>query len=109
MIGGWRTIDEAGKPVDASGDHAEREKDSKACRACGRCCWKIRSSFRARVTEKLMAYALGRRVEYYDRPAMRKIVRDAGGAELPLVVAHCGDCRRVPAFLMRAQSRTGAG
>ena len=44
------------------------------------------------VTEKLMAYALGRRLEYYDRPAVRKIVRDAAAHELPLVVAHSGDC-----------------
>ena len=29
------------------------------------------------MTEKLLAYALGRRLEYYDRPAVRKIVRDA--------------------------------
>jgi hypothetical protein len=28
-------------------------------------------------TEMLMAYALGRRVEYYDMPTIRKIVRDA--------------------------------
>ena len=28
-------------------------------------------------TEQLMAYALGRRVEYYDMPAVRKIVREA--------------------------------
>jgi hypothetical protein len=28
-------------------------------------------------TESLMTYALGRRVEYYDMPAVRKIVRDA--------------------------------
>jgi hypothetical protein len=30
------------------------------------------------LTESLMAYALGRRVEYYDMPTVRKIVRDAG-------------------------------
>jgi len=29
------------------------------------------------VTEKLLAYALGRRTEYYDRPTIRQIVRDA--------------------------------
>ena len=29
------------------------------------------------VTEKLLAYALGRRLEYYDQPAVRQIVRDA--------------------------------
>ena len=43
------------------------------------------------VTEKLLAYALGRRLEYYDRPAVRQIVRDAAAARLPLVVAHSGD------------------
>jgi hypothetical protein len=30
------------------------------------------------MTEKMMTYALGRGVEYYDMPAIRKIVRDAG-------------------------------
>ena len=43
------------------------------------------------VTEKLLAYALGRRLEYYDQPAVRKIVRDAAAQRLPLVVAHSRD------------------
>ena len=30
------------------------------------------------ITEKLMTYALGRRVQYYDMPVVRAIVRDAG-------------------------------
>jgi hypothetical protein len=29
------------------------------------------------VTEKLLTYAIGRSVEYYDMPAVRSIVRDA--------------------------------
>ena len=29
------------------------------------------------VTEKLLTYALGRGVEYYDMPAIRKIMREA--------------------------------
>ena len=33
------------------------------------------------VTEKLLAYALGRRLDYYDRPAVRKIVRDAAASD----------------------------
>ena len=32
-------------------------------------------------TEKLMTYALGRTLEYYDMPAVRKIVRDAAAAQ----------------------------
>ena len=33
--------------------------------------------FAQTLTEKLMTYALGRNIEYYDMPAVRKIVRDA--------------------------------
>jgi hypothetical protein len=29
------------------------------------------------VSEKLLVYALGRALEYYDRPALRKIAHDA--------------------------------
>ena len=36
-----------------------------------------RDQFVTTVTEKLLTYALGRGVEYYDAPAVRKIVRDA--------------------------------
>jgi hypothetical protein len=31
--------------------------------------------------EKLMTYALGRKVEYYDMPQVRKVVREAAGDE----------------------------
>jgi hypothetical protein len=33
------------------------------------------------MTEKLLTYALGRGVEYYDMPTVRKIVRDAGSQD----------------------------
>jgi hypothetical protein len=33
------------------------------------------------LTEKLMTYALGRGLEYYDMPAVRKIVRDSSSSE----------------------------
>jgi hypothetical protein len=36
-----------------------------------------RDRFAAAVTEKLLTYALGRGLEYYDRPAVRKILREA--------------------------------
>ncbi len=36
------------------------------------------------LTEMLMSYALGRRVEYYDMPAIRKIVREAKASEYRL-------------------------
>jgi mono/diheme cytochrome c family protein len=37
-----------------------------------------RMEFVSTVADKLLTYALGRGTEYYDKPALRKIVRDAG-------------------------------
>jgi hypothetical protein len=76
VIGGWRTIDEAGKPVDnrsttTSGKTVEGLTGLRALLL------ENPEQFPRTVTEKLMAYALGRRVEYYDRPSIRQIVRDA--------------------------------
>src|SRR5439155_26863809 len=52
------------------------------------------------VTAKLMTYAIGRGVEYYDLPAIRKIVRDAApnGYRWSAIVA--GIAKSVP-FQMR--------
>jgi len=57
------------------------------------------------VTRKLMTYALGRGLEPYDMPAIRRIVREArpGGLTLPALVV--GIVQSVP-FQMR---RTAAG
>ena len=44
--------------------------------------------FVSTVTEKLMVYALGRPVEYYDRPALRKITTEAAAQREPVVVGH---------------------
>jgi len=80
VIGGWRNVDELGKPIDASGATASGAKiDGLAgLRAL---LLDRPEQFPRTVTEKLMAYALGRRLEYYDRPAVRKIVRDAAASD----------------------------
>jgi mono/diheme cytochrome c family protein len=61
--------------------------------------------FAAAVTEKLLTYALGRGVEYYDRPAIRRILRDAkaGGYTWSSLVA--GIVRSTP-FQMRRASES---
>jgi mono/diheme cytochrome c family protein len=76
VIGGWRTVDELGKPIDASGATASGTKIDglTGLRAL---LLDQPEQFPRTVTEKLMAYALGRRLDYYDRPAVRRIVRDA--------------------------------
>ena len=76
VIGGWRSVDERGKPVDAAGVTVSGARlDGLA--GLRTALLEQREQFPRTVTEKLLAYALGRRLEYYDRPAVRTIVRDA--------------------------------
>jgi hypothetical protein len=76
VIGGWRTVDESGRPVDASGSTTSGAK-VEGLTGLRALLLDQPEQFPRTVTEKLMTYALGRRLEYYDRPAVRKIVRNA--------------------------------
>ena len=69
-------------------------------RACARCCWPSRNSFRESVTEKLLAYAIGRPLEHQDRPAVRAIVRDAAAGGYRWSALILGIVKS-PAFLTR--------
>jgi len=99
VIGGWRTIDEAGKPVDASGSTASGMKIDglPGLRAV---LLQDPEQFPRTITGKLMAYALGRRLEYYDQPAVRKIVRDAAAKQYRWSSLIVGIAES-PGFLMR--------
>jgi hypothetical protein len=56
------------------------------------------------VTERLLTYALGRGVEYYDAPAVRRIVRDAAASGYSLQALIVGVARSTPFLMRRAQS-----
>jgi len=75
-VGEWRTK-EPGGAIDASGQLADGSKvdGPVALRAA---LLKHPDRFVRTFTEKLMTYALGRGVEYYDMPLVRQIARDAG-------------------------------
>ena len=47
-----------------------------------------REQFVRTFAEKLTTYALGRGLEYYDMPAVRKILRECRGVRLQVVVDH---------------------
>jgi uncharacterized protein DUF1592/uncharacterized protein DUF1588/uncharacterized protein DUF1585/uncharacterized protein DUF1595 len=101
VIGGWRTIDEAGKPVDAKGT-TPSGKNIEGLAGLRALLLDDPEQFPRTVTEKLMAYALGRRVEYYDLPAIRKIVRDAGPQNYKWSSIIVGIVKS-PGFLMRSK------
>ena len=75
-IGEWRSTTEAGTPIDASGTLPDGTALDGPV-GLRRLLHSRRDVFATTVTTKLLIYALGRRVEYYDMPAIRKIVREA--------------------------------
>ncbi len=75
VTGAWR-IKDSGVPIDASGELYDGTP--LAGPADLRAALVARSeTFITTFTENLLAYAIGRRVEYYDMPAVRAIVREA--------------------------------
>ena len=74
-IGGWRTT-EAGSPIDSSGALPDGTRFEGAP-GLRRVLLSRREEFVMNVTDKLLTYALGRGVEYYDAPAVRSIMRGA--------------------------------
>ena len=74
-IGAWRTTD-ALSPVDASASLPDgtRFRGPAGLRAL---LLSKREQFVRTVTEKLLTYALGREIEYYDAPVVRQITRTA--------------------------------
>ena len=79
-IGAWRATDESGKPVDATGNLVSGAK-VEGLPGLRALLLETPDQFPRTVTAKLLAYALGRRLEYYDRPAVRQIVRDAAASD----------------------------
>ena len=97
-IGQWRTKD-AGAPIDASGVLPNGTKfqgpaglrDALLAR---------KEQFVQAMTEKLLAYALGRQIEAYDMPTVRKIVHGARSSDYRWLSIIDGIVRSEP-FLKR--------
>ncbi len=99
-IGRWRTVTEAGTPVDAAGELADGTPvDGPESLASA--LLKRPESFVTTVTEKLMTYGLGRGVEYYDAPAVRRVVREAADDDYRWSAIIAGIARSAPFQLRR--------
>ena len=82
-VGKWRAKD-SGAKIDASGKLPDGMVFNGPAGLKKLLTTTRRDDFVSTVTEKLMTYALGRGVEYYDRPALRAIVRRIGARQLKL-------------------------
>ncbi|HMJ86426.1 MAG TPA: DUF1592 domain-containing protein, partial [Vicinamibacterales bacterium] len=101
VIGGWRTVDESGRPVDASGQTLSGAK-VEGLAGLRALLLEQPDQFPRTVTEKLLAYALGRPLEYSDRPAARTIVREAAAHDYRWSSIILG-ITQSPTFLMRTR------
>ena len=101
-IGRWRAIGEDGLPLDATGSlpdgstfHGPAGLRELLLNQGG--------EFVINVTQKLLTYALGRGIEYYDYPAIRKITRDAAADDYRWSSIILGVAKSTP-FQMRRSS-----
>ena len=98
-VGAWRDIDETGGPVDNLGTWPSGV-ELNGVSSLRALLLDYDDQFVRTVTEKLMSYALGRPLEYFDQPTVRQIVRDAeaNGYRWSSMVL---GITKSPAFLMR--------
>ena len=101
-VGQWRDFEVDGHSVDASGtlpgagafQGIDGLEDSLLARP---------ELFATTLTEQLMTFALGRGIEYYDAPAVRKIVRDAEKDDCRFSSLILGIVKSVPFQMRRAE------
>lgn len=75
-VGRWR-FEDGGSPIDASGEFPDGTRFDGPAELKQVLVSKYRNDFGAALAEKLLTYALGRGIEYYDKPAVRSINRQA--------------------------------
>ena len=98
-IGRWRSVTETGLPVDAAGT-MPNGVTAVGLPGLRGLLLDEPEQFVSTLTERLLAYALGREPRYYDRPTVRGIVRNAAadGHRWSSVILGIVES---PAFLMR--------
>jgi hypothetical protein len=99
-VGVWRTIDETGAAIDASGTLPDGTPFTGVTDF--RAALENSDLFVMTLAEKLLTYGLGRGVEAYDQPAVRKIVRDAAASDYRFSALITGVVQSPPFQMRRA-------
>ena len=102
-IGRWRDTD-AGTPVDVSGQFPNGLRFTDVAEFRAALLQGYASEFISTLTKKLMTYALGRGVEYYDMSTIRTIVRDAEAHDYRWSSLIRGIVHSTPFQMRRAES-----
>ena len=104
-VGAWRTED-AGVPVDAAGSMPDGSTFEGVAGLRTVLRGQASGLFVTILTERLLTYALGRGVEYYDAPALRAITGDAARDQYRFSSLILGIVNSVP-FQMRQSEPSG--
>ncbi len=102
-IGRWRERSESNTPIDATGllPDGRRFDGPAGLRAA---LLRAPEQFMHTVTEKLLTYALGRGVEHFDAPAIRRIVRNAVRDDYQFAAVVLGIVNSTPFQMRKTQS-----
>ena len=103
-VGRWREVDDAFRPIDAAGTLPDGTAFASVV-GFRNALAAYPERFAANVTEKLLTYALGRGLEPYDMPAVRRIVRGAA-PDYRLADLSAGIADSIP-FRMRRSAGAG--
>jgi mono/diheme cytochrome c family protein len=101
-IGEWRTKDQSG-PIDASGQLADGTKVEGPV-TLRQALMKHPEQFAGTITEKMMTYALGRGLDYYDMPVVRSIVHDSAKSDYKLTSIIIGIVKSTPFQMRKSQA-----
>ena len=105
-VGRWRTRSEALTPIDASGTMLDGST-FEGVDGLREALLRRSDLFVTTLTEKLLTYALGRGLAYYDAPAVREIVRTATAEDHRFQALLMGLVKSLP-FQMRRSSGPAA-
>jgi hypothetical protein len=100
-IGRWRTH-ETGAPIDAAGGLPDGSK-FEGVEGLQKALLSKPENFVDTITEKLLTYSLGRGVEFYDEPAIRKIVQESRSQDYRMASLILGIVNSTPFQMRRAQ------
>jgi hypothetical protein len=104
VTGRWRVRDN-GMPIDSRGELWDGTK-VQSIAELNDALLKRRETLLRTFTRNLLAYAVGRRVQAYDMPTVRQIVRDAGAKEHRISAYILGVVNSPPFRMQRAESVT---
>ena len=102
-VGRYRTYDENFEPIDTSGVYPDGSSINGLA-GLRQVLVKHSGRFTVTLTNKLLTYALGRGVEYYDAPAVRAILRDAAPQDYRFSSLILGIVKSTPFQMRRSES-----